>query len=169
MHWWHDAVRIITECGNLFWYSIMLSIFEAGSLLQAWFASYIAIDWETQKQVCLYSERLPSFVLLRWKINARKFKPIIVVAMYDLHGEISVWLLWCQRLMTISIVFFCTFNAVCVMGLETWQKKQMGWFLIYTIGLVAHCYPFLSHKVQLANIAKHTHGNSFSTDFPRFN
>ena len=39
-------------------------------------------DWETQKQVCLYAERLPSFLLLRWKINARKFKPIIVVAVY---------------------------------------------------------------------------------------
>ena len=39
-------------------------------------------DWETQKQVCLYAERLPSFLLLRWKINALKFKPILYVYYY---------------------------------------------------------------------------------------
>ena len=46
-------------------------------------------DWETQKQVCLYAERLPSFLLLRWKINARKFKPILYVYYYA-HGLSSV-------------------------------------------------------------------------------
>ena len=39
-------------------------------------------DSETQKQVCLYTERLPSFLLLRWKINAREYKPILYVYNY---------------------------------------------------------------------------------------
>ena len=39
-------------------------------------------DWETQKQVCLYAEHLPSLLLSRWKINAFKFKPILYVYYY---------------------------------------------------------------------------------------
>ena len=36
----------------------------------------------TQKEVCLYAERLPSFLMLRWKINARKFKHILGLEKY---------------------------------------------------------------------------------------
>ena len=35
-----------------------------------------------KKQVSLYAERGPSFFVVGIKINARKFKPILVVAVY---------------------------------------------------------------------------------------
>ena len=37
----------------------------------------------TQKEGCLYAERLPSFLMLRRKINARKFKHILGLEKYD--------------------------------------------------------------------------------------
>ena len=53
---------------------------------QAYYSSVRATPFAfraTQKEVCLYAERLPSFLMLRWKINARKFKHILGLEKYD--------------------------------------------------------------------------------------
>ena len=55
-------------------------------------------DWKTQKQVCLYAERLPTLLFLRWKINAHKFQPILYVYYYGVTQKflIKMRLFRCQ-------------------------------------------------------------------------
>ena len=45
----------------------------------------------TQKEVCLYAERLPSFFMLRWKINGRKFKHIFRLEKYGWGWDSKTW------------------------------------------------------------------------------
>ena len=75
-------------------------------------------DLETQNQVCLslYADWLPSFLFLQWKINARKFKPIL-----NVYYHVDNAYMYLISLQCLPQVFMTAATPFEVSGLKTMQ------------------------------------------------